>query len=370
MAIESVRLKVMLGKTTPAAAPRTVIDALTAVEVRTGAAQTDTFQLTFGLAKNQPGDYGLLHGGLLDPMGRVVLVVTFGALPEVLMDGVITHQQIQPSNQPGASLLVVTGEDVSVQLSLEDRTKAWPDRTDSQIVDEILGGYVRFGLKADIESTSRKPSPTERHRTQQSPDLPFLRALARNNGFVFYVEPTATPGKTTARWGTDDRPTRVQPDLKLNMGAATNVDRPITFSFNALGPLRPITKVPRSTDALTEIQAPQRPGVKRAKRPAEAVRTIELHDTAQYNNADGTRRALEEVASSPDAVTATGELDAVRYGRVLRAHRPVAVRGVGTTYGGDYLVREVSHQIRRGSYTQSFVLGREGLGALSPSVGR
>jgi len=108
--------------------------------------------------------------------------------------------------------------------------------------------------------------------------------------------------------------------------------------------------------------------VTRARRPAEAVRTVELRDTAQLNSADGARRALEAVASAPDAVTATGELDAVRYGRLLRAHRPVGVAGVGTTYGGDYLVREVTHQIRRGSYTQSFVLAREGQGALSPRV--
>lgn len=368
MANLTVRLTIMLGATTPTPAPRAVTDALISTEVRTGTGHTDTFQLTFGLAKDRPADYGLLQDKVLDPLRRVVLVVTFGAVPEVLIDGVITDQQIQPSNQPGESVLIVIGEDVSVRLDLEDTSKPWPERTDSNIVEEILRKYARFGLRPDVQSTTRKPRPNQRHRTQQGRDLPFIRALARSNGFVFYVEPTQAPGVSTARWGPDDRPSRPQRPLKLNMGAATNVDRPMTFRFNALGPEKPVTRVVRSTDALTEVPPPGRPGTTRARRPFEAVRTVELRDAAQLNSADGARRALEAVASAPDAVTATGELDAVRYGRVLRAHRPVAVAGVGMTYGGDYLVREVTHQIRRGSYTQSFVLGREGRGALSPRV--
>jgi phage protein D len=360
----AVRLSVLLGETTVTPAPRSVADALTGVEVRTGG-ETDTLQLTFGLAKDRPGDYGLLESGLLDPLRRVVLVVTFGALPQVLMDGVITDQQVQPSNQPGQSVLVITGEDASVRLDLEPHTCPWPDRTDSQIVEQILGAYVRFGLRPDVEPTTRKPRPTERHRTQQGPDLPFLRALASNNGFVFYVEPAAAPGFSTARWGLDDRPSRTQEPLRLNQGARTNVDRPMTFRFNALGPVEPETAVARSPDALTDIPAPQRPGVTRARRRAEAVRKIVLRDAAQLNSADAARRALEAVAAAPDAVTAPGELDAVRNGRVLRPHRPVQVAGVGGTYGGDYIVREVTHQVSRGSYRQSFTLGREGLGALS-----
>jgi hypothetical protein len=69
-----------------------------------------------------------------------------------------------------------------------------------------------------------------------------------------------------------------------------------------------------------------------------------------------------------DAVSGSGELDAVRYGRALRARRLVSVRGVGFSYNGDYYVQEVSHRIRRGEYKQSFTLRREGRGALTPTV--
>jgi hypothetical protein len=72
------------------------------------------------------------------------------------------------------------------------------------------------------------------------------------------------------------------------------------------------------------------------------------------------------VAGAAEPVTADGELDSVRYGSVLRAHRLVAVRGVGRSYDGRYLVRRVTHRIQRGVYTQTFKLSREGTGALSP----
>ena len=40
-------------------------------------------------------------------------------------------------------------------------------------------------------------------------------------------------------------------------------------------------------------------------------------------------RGLAEAARSADAVTGTGTLDVVRYGRVLKARQLVGVRGAG-----------------------------------------
>jgi hypothetical protein len=67
-------------------------------------------------------------------------------------------------------------------------------------------------------------------------------------------------------------------------------------------------------------------------------------------------------------VTADGTVDAVRYGSVLRARGLVGVRGVGISYDGFYYVRRVTHTIKRGEYTQSFSLSREGTGSLLPAV--
>lgn len=56
----------------------------------------------------------------------------------------------------------------------------------------------------------------------------------------------------------------------------------------------------------------------------------------------------------------------MRYGAVLWAHRSVGVRGAGLTHAGLCYLRSVTHEIRKGPYTQSFSLSREGTGALTP----
>jgi hypothetical protein len=64
----------------------------------------------------------------------------------------------------------------------------------------------------------------------------------------------------------------------------------------------------------------------------------------------------------------------VRYGYVLRARKPVGVRGVGTSYDGNYYVKSVKHIIEIGhpqksaTYKQEFKISREGTGALVPVV--
>lgn len=67
-------------------------------------------------------------------------------------------------------------------------------------------------------------------------------------------------------------------------------------------------------------------------------------------------------------VTATGQLDALRYGEILTPRALVDVRGVGDTYNGTYYVESVTHSIGIGQYKQSFRLTREGVRALAPIV--
>ena len=111
-------LTVWLGPTKPAPAPAAVVDALISVEVDSLYDGLDVFRLTFALAKDNPIDYGLLRGDPFKALNRLCLQVRFGVLPEVLIDGIITHHQVQPSNRPGESVLVVSGHDISTRLAL------------------------------------------------------------------------------------------------------------------------------------------------------------------------------------------------------------------------------------------------------------
>ena len=78
--------------------------------------------------------------------------------------------------------------------------------------------------------------------------------------------------------------------------------------------------------------------------------------------------AIALAGNSADAVTGSGQLDAVRYGVILRARQLVGVRGVGNSYDGSYYVKQVTHRLKLGEYKQSFSLSREGRGSLTPIV--
>jgi hypothetical protein len=69
-----------------------------------------------------------------------------------------------------------------------------------------------------------------------------------------------------------------------------------------------------------------------------------------------------------DAISGSGSLDVLRYGRVLRSRQLVGVRGAGIAYDGMYYVNSVSHNIKHGEYKQNFTLSRDGLISLTPKV--
>jgi hypothetical protein len=72
--------------------------------------------------------------------------------------------------------------------------------------------------------------------------------------------------------------------------------------------------------------------------------------------------------NNAEAITASGSLDVVRYGRPLRSRALVGVRGAGLAYDGLYYVDTVTHKIKPGEYKQSFTLSRDGLISNTPKV--
>lgn len=364
-----VRLQLFIGPTVPLPAPYPVIDALISLEVTNKDRDRDGFQMTFSLGKDSLIDYGLLLNGYFDPPSRVIIMVLIGALPQVLIDGVITNNQIVPSNRPGESTLHVTGEDISLMLDLEEKSATYPNQPDSAIVMRLLGNYATYGLQPTITPTTDVPIQTERVPTQQGTDLSFIQQLAQRNGFVFYIEPTNLPGVNTAYWGLDNRLGLPQPALMMNMGTLTNVDTPISFQFDALAPAAPqVTIVDPTTRQALPIPLPSGLQPPLSSRPAQPLRKTLPRNTANLNPIQAGLRGLSSASQTSDAVSASGELDAVRYGRALRARRLVGVSGVGYSYGGNYYVKMVTHRIRRGEYKQSFQLSRDGRGALTPMV--
>lgn len=370
VALLGIRLQLLIGREAmPLPAPYEVVDALVSLSVTNNDRERDAFQMEFSLGKDSSLDYGLLKSGILDVPNRVIITMIFGARPQVLIDGLIADLQVIPSNEPGRSTLRVTGEDLSVQLSFEDQNETHPNQSDSTIVRQILSNA---GFMPQVTDTTDTPNESDRIPTQQCSNLRYVRRLGQRNGFIFYIEPTDVPGVNIAYWGPENRQGMSQPPLTMNMGPNTNVDTPINFHFNGLGPVEPeITVINPLTKQPLSVPIPSSLFSALSGNPAKPLRKSKSRDTANLSFAQALQRATMGAAESSGALEASGEIDAVRYGQALRARRLVDVRGAGQSYDGKYYVKQVIHDIRRyprAEYKMRFTLTREGRGASSTTV--
>jgi hypothetical protein len=371
------QLTLMIGPTIAVPAPPSLMESLKQVEVTHSDEGQSGFQITFQVGRSGPTDlldYALLSNPLLKPFNRVILLVTLNAIPRVLMDGIITHQQLAPSNQPGASTLTVTGEDVSLMMDLEEKSVEHPAQDETIIALKLIASYAQYGLIPMVipPMVIDPPIPIERVPVQQATDLQYLKQIAERHAYVFYITPGPTPFTNTAYWGPPVRVGLPQRALSVSLGGETNVDS-IRFRNNALGPTLVSGKVQdRQTNQSMPVQsfASLRPPL--AAFPAWLVNQPNVRKTqfrqSGLNMMQSMSQAQSTTDASVDSVTAEGELDSMRYGDLLLARTIVGLRGVGYSYDGLWYVKRVRHVIQKEKYTQSFTLAREGLGSTTPAV--
>jgi hypothetical protein len=362
-------------------APPDIAEAVQSVSVTHNDEGRSGFQIVLQVGRAGPTDlldYRLLLNPLLRPFNRVILTIIFNAIPTVLMDGVITNQQFSPGNQPGAATLTLTGEDVSVMMDMVKVRAEHPAQSESLIVLKIIGSYARYGLIPVVipPLSFDQPVPTERTPVQQGTDLEYLKQMAGRFGYVFYIEPGPAPFTNKAYWGPPVRNAFPQRALSVNMGPQTNVDS-INFTYNALAPMIVADVL---QDRQTNRQLPVVTFFSSRLPPLASMPALPFNlpnvRTSLLENAKGgltyaqaAARAQASTDRSVDAVvSASGELNALRYGDLLRPRGIVGLRGAGFTYDGLYYVKSTSHSISKGQYKQRFNLTREGTGSLTSTV--
>jgi hypothetical protein len=375
-----VNLTLLIGPTVPLPAPTDLSENIDKLEITHVDEGRSGFQIIFKAGRSGPFDildYKLLSNPLLKPNNRVIVMLILNAIPRVLMDGLIKHQQLNPSNEPGGSTLTITGEDVSVKMDQDEVTMEHPAQNEMIIATKIIAGYARYGLIPMVMPPFLIdfPNPVERIPVQSGTDLKYLQTLAERFGYVFYVKPGPAPGSNTAYWGPPVRAGTTARALSVNLGGQTNVDN-IDFQYNAeeatlvRGRVRDRNlnqDLPVLTFASTRV--PPMAAFPPLPFDIANVRETKLEDIEGLTYAQAYARAQSITNKSMDNVlTASGELDTVRYGDILEARGLAGLRGAGYSYDGLYYVKRVTHVIGRGEYKQRFTLTREGLGSTTPVV--
>jgi hypothetical protein len=366
-----------IGPTLPVPMPQPLTDAFQQATISHTDDGHSGFQITFGSGREGIAgliDSPILSSQLLRPFNRVLIVLTTGPFPTVLMDGVITHQQVNPSNEAGASTVSITGEDMSALMDLHEMSSELVGQEDSVAAALIIAQYATYGVVPAVlpPPVIDPPLPIDRTPVQLETDLGHLRTMAQRYGYVFFVAPGPAPGMSTGYWGPPQRIGVPQRALSVGMGSHSNVDS-LNFQNDARAPAIVEGEVvdPNLGSSLPVMTfASTRPPL--AAEPAilvnqPHVRRLQFRESG-YAYPQAMARAQGTTDASTDVVTATGEIDGNRYGGALQARSIVGVRGAGFENDGFYYVKQVEHTVKRGSYRQSFTLTREGTGSITPVV--
>jgi hypothetical protein len=242
----------------------------------------------------------------------------------------------------------------------------------------MLAKYSFFGvLPMIIPSILTDISlPIEAIAAQQGSDLQYIRQLAEEVGYVFYIGAGPVPGTSTAYWGPQVKVGPVQPALNADMDAYSNVESmnfkidqekskiPVIYTYvKELGISLPIPIPPVNPLAPPLGLIPPTP-----TNLIPPDLTSFRDDMSKLSVSQAIMMGFAAGAASSEAVTCEGSLDVTRYRGVLSARQLVGVRGAGYAFDGLYYVKSVTHKIKRGEYKQSFTLTRNGLVSTLPVV--
>lgn len=372
--LKGINLTLLIGPGIAVPAPKILMESLKDIQV-TNSKDRSGFQLTFAIGKTSPILTTLLAAGFFDPIvTRVIIIATLNGIPNVLMDGLITNQELAPSNEAGKSTLTVTGEDLSLAMDLVEMIVPFTAMPEVAAIYLTLAPYAALGIVPIVipPVISPIPIPTSYWESQvKVTHRALLKGLAARVGYIFVVQPGPLPGQSVAYFGPDINLPIPQPALSINLDGHTNVE---SLSFSLDGKAKKI-KIFTIYDPITRkipILVPV-PNINFLKpplglRPTPPAKIEFEGEGANKSPLTAAQKILGYMMNNSTAITANGSLDVLRYNGILRARMLVGVRGSGLAYDGMYYVDSVTHNIKKGEYKQNFTLSRDGLISNTPLV--
>jgi hypothetical protein len=378
--LSNVQLTLMMGPVIAVPVPSSVLASLAEVEITVNDLEPSGFKLTFSIDKQSPLQLiFLLTGGMPLLFMRCILVATVNGSANVLIDGVITQHEIAPGDKGSNSTLSLLGRDLTAVMDQVNWSGfPFPACPREARVAMLLAKYAFFGvLPLIIPSVMTDISlPIEQIPSQQGSDLQYIRQLADEVGYVFFIAAGPVPGTNTAYWGPQLKVGPVQPALNVDMDAYSNVES-MHFKFDQEKSKIPLlytyvqqlgVSIPIPIPPVNPLQPPLGaiPPIPTNLLPPDL--TSFRDDLSKVSIPQAIMMGFAAGAASSEAVTCEGSLDVTRYRGVLSARKLVGVRGAGYCFDGLYYVKNVTHKIKRGEYKQSFTLTRNGLVSTVPTV--
>jgi phage protein D len=261
----------------------------------------------------------------------------------------------------------ILGVDASYEMNLEDKRKVWKGKSYEEIARSVIGEYHLHPVIAEPADSSASADVPAHPVAQRGTDLALLRELARRKGYEFFVQGGNAYFRPAQLTGTP------QKLIAVNFGDQTNCTRisidadgtlPTEAEIAFIDPMTGETPDPvvRTDSGLPALGA--RPlsemrgeaGVPQARLVPRRLGCMTQAQAEDY--------AIGVLRRNAWCVVATGHLNGLRYGRVLRTRKLVTVKGVGEPHNGTYYVRKVRHQLTARTYDMDFELVRNALGTL------
>jgi len=346
-------------------APPELIDVIQRLEVEDHAEMADMVRLSVAIAiRDGCGSWNVVDENTFQRLTKLRINVNVGSgKTEPLIEAYVIETNADFSNQPGQSVLNVVAMEPTAKMNLKETVRPWPNMADSDIAEQIFGDY-KFGT-GNIDPTQPSRDENDHTEMQRGTDIQFLQTLAQRNGYEIYVELDPETGAVEGHFHRPRLQQSPQGVLSVNMGNATNVN-----SFHPrYDMLQPATAQAQNVDVhSSEPQSAQSDSQEdtalgsSATVPTADTRQVLMSGTGLTDTGELQTAAQAEVDRSSWAITAEGEVNTVAYGAVLRAKRPVLVRGAGRQFSGAYYVERVLHSFTGDGYTQQFSLRRNAAG--------
>ena len=125
-------------------------------------------------------DFPVSNDSLLIPGKEIEIKAGYHSDEETIFKGIIIKHSLKI--RAGNSMLIIECRDKAVKLTVGRKNKYFQDSTDSDIMEEIIGGY---GLEKDIESISFQHKKLVQYNCS---DWDFIVARAQANGKVCAVD--------------------------------------------------------------------------------------------------------------------------------------------------------------------------------------